>query len=32
MRGANGEGMAHVEHMIYGAYKPYGFTKKNGAG
>ncbi len=31
MRGAGGSGMAHVEHMIYGAYKPYGFTKKNGA-
>jgi hypothetical protein len=26
MSGAGGTGMAHVEHMLYGAYRPYGFT------
>jgi hypothetical protein len=26
MSGAAGTGMAHVEHMLYGTYRPYGFT------
>ena len=27
LRGPGGTtGMAHVEHMIYGAYRPYGFS------
>jgi hypothetical protein len=28
LRGAGGsEGMAHIEHMIYGRYAPYGFEE-----
>jgi hypothetical protein len=30
MHDVSGSGMAHVEHMIYGAYEPYGFTKEIG--